>query len=51
LSLEARGHDVTSEQSIQAETLEVLFAGLLKCIKESFLDTAFASGFLKEKGT
>ncbi len=40
-----------SEQSIQAETLEVLFTGLLNCVKKSFLGTAFAYGFLVEKGT
>ncbi len=49
--LEARAHFVTSEQSIQVETLEVLFAGLLRCVKKSFLGTAFSSGFLIEKGT
>jgi hypothetical protein len=48
--LEAHAHDVTSEQSIQAETFEVLFAGLLKCVMKLFLGTAFASGFLVEKG-
>jgi hypothetical protein len=47
--LEACAHDVTLEQSIQAETLEVLFAGLLKCIKYSFLCTAFAFNFLKKR--
>jgi hypothetical protein len=49
--LEACAHDVISERSIQAETLEVLFAELLKCMKKSFLGTAFACGFLVEKGT
>jgi hypothetical protein len=44
--LEARDYDVTSEQSIQDETLEVLFA---ECIKKSFLGTAFACDFLVEK--
>jgi hypothetical protein len=29
----------------------VLLAGLLRCIKKSFLGTAFACGFLVEKGT
>ncbi len=49
---EARAHDVTSERtSIQTETLEVLYAGLLRCVKKSFLGTAFACGFLVEKGT
>jgi hypothetical protein len=48
--LEACAHDVTSERSIQDETLEVLFAGLLKCVKKSFLGTAFACSFLVEKG-
>ncbi len=31
--LELCAYDVASEQSIQYETLEVLFAGLLRCIK------------------
>jgi hypothetical protein len=48
--LGARAHDVMSEWSIQDETLEVLFAGLLRCIKKSFLGTAFACDFLIEKG-
>jgi hypothetical protein len=48
--LEAHAHDVTSERSIWAETLEVLFTGLLKCVKKSSLGTAFACGFLVEKG-
>jgi hypothetical protein len=48
--LETCAHDVTSEWSIQAETLKVLFAGLLNCIKKSFLGTTFACGFLVEKG-
>jgi hypothetical protein len=48
--LEAPAHDVTSERSIQDETLEVLFEGLLRCIKKSFLVTAFACDFLVEKG-
>jgi hypothetical protein len=39
-----------SEQSIQDETLEVLFAGLLRCVKKSFPGTAFACDFLVEKG-
>jgi hypothetical protein len=46
--LEVRAHDVRLEQSIQAETLEVLFAGLLRCVKKSFPGTAFACGFLIE---
>jgi hypothetical protein len=49
--LEACAHDVTSKQSMQAETLEVLLAGLLKGIKKSFLGTTSACGFLVEKGT
>ena len=48
--LEAHAHDVTSEQSIQVEIFEVLFAGLLKCIKKSFLGTAFAYDFPIKKG-
>jgi hypothetical protein len=40
---------VTPEQSIQAETLEVLLAGLLGSVKKSFLSTAFNCGFLIEK--
>jgi hypothetical protein len=47
--LEIHAHDVTSERSIQDEALEVLFAGLLRCIKKSFLGTAFACDFLIEK--
>jgi hypothetical protein len=39
-----------SEWRLQAETLEVLFAGLLRCINKSFLGAAFACGFLIEKG-
>jgi hypothetical protein len=48
--LEACADDDTSERSIQDETLEVLFAGLLRCVKKSFLGTAFACDFLVEKG-
>jgi hypothetical protein len=48
--LEACAHDITSEWSIQDETLEVLFARLLKCVKKSFLCTTFARGFLVETG-
>jgi hypothetical protein len=48
--LEAHAHDIKSERSIQDETLEVLFAGLLRCIKKSFLGTAFACDFFVEKG-
>ncbi len=48
--LEACACDVMSERSIQDETLEVLFAGLLECVKKSFLGTAFACDFLIEKG-
>jgi hypothetical protein len=39
-----------SEQIIQDETLEVLMAGLLRCVKKSFFGTAFACDFLIEKG-
>jgi hypothetical protein len=49
--LEAHAHDITSERIIKAEILEMLFTGLLKCIQKSFLGTAFACGFLIEKGT
>jgi hypothetical protein len=49
--LEAHALDITSEWSIQAETFEVLLAGLLNGMKKSFLGTTFACGFLIEKGT
>ncbi len=48
--LEACAHDVMSKQSIQDETLEVLFAGLLRYVRKSFLGTAFACDFLVKKG-
>jgi hypothetical protein len=48
--LEACAHDVTSERSIRAETLEVLLARLLNGIKKSFLGTIFDCGFLVEEG-
>jgi hypothetical protein len=39
-----------SEWSIQDKALEVLFAGLLRCVKKSLLGTAFACDLLVEKG-
>jgi hypothetical protein len=39
-----------SGRSIEDKTLEVLFAGLLRCVKKSFLGIAFAGDFLVEKG-
>jgi hypothetical protein len=40
--LEVHAYDAMSEWSIQDATLKVLFAGLLKRVKWSFLGIAFA---------